>query len=1023
MRGVVFDIQRFSLHDGPGIRTTVFLKECPLRCTWCQNPEGLAADPELLYTASACAGCRACAQACPRGAHQFADGQHAILRDRCRLCGACAQACLTSALRLTAHTHTVRQVLDAVLEDAPYYAGGGGVTLSGGEPLLQPAFAAAVLAACRAHGIGTAVDSSLCAPWEAVADIVPLADVLLVDIKHLDDGTHRAATGVGNARILDNLRRLAGAAVPLIVRVPVIPGFNDFDEAIADIARFAAGLGTVQRLELLPHHRLGDAKRAGMGLPADEAPAPLGAERLAHLRQVAAAQGVCVAGVEPPRPQGISLPADLDARLDAIRARKHEHTARKRADGPRDVDDWGQIPLGDLPFAFSPESDRPDGKVLGPRACGANFRRFLAACPTYVDPNSSLLGGYYLTFNEHVTGWDPAHYWTHLAPDIRKYGIIHGIDGTQHFLPDVTIGLELGWGGLLAKTEHFRAKNPARADYYDGLAEFVRGVQDWIARHVEAARAMAADEGDPLLRDNLATMADLNERLVGEPPTTFVEACQWLAWYQMAKRAYIGGGSLGRLDVALLPYYARDRAAGRLTDAEAVFHLACLLVKDSHYIQLGGMDADGRDETNPLSFLFLEAAHVLGIPANLAVMVHEHMDARLLRRAVELLLHDRLGIPRFAGQDAVIAGMVHRGFPLEDARRRVQGGCHWFCIPGREYGLNDVIKINLAKVFEVALDELLAAGRARPSVRRLWRRFHTHLRCAVDVVAAGIDHHMAHQAEFYPELALSLLSHGPIEQGVDASAGSLQYTNIGVDAAGLATVADAFAGIEQRIEVEGSLTWDELCAAAHDNWWRDGKARLSLSAVPGFGRGGTRGDAWAERVVRAFSARIVCAPTPNGWQMSPGLFSWASTIPMGRQVGATPDGRGAGEPISFGANPNPGRLHGGPLAPTALATAVARVQPGYGNPAPLQLDVDPGPVIDDEAVDKFATLIRTHFALGGTLINANILDRETMLDACRRPEAYPDLVVRVTGFSAYFASLSDDFRRLVYERVVEMEHI
>ena len=400
------------------------------------------------------------------------------------------------------------------------------------------------------------------------------------------------------------------------------------------------------------------------------------------------------------------------ARLEAIHATKLRHTELKRRAGPRDVDDWGDIPLEGRTFTFRPETDHPKGYVLGPRDCGRNFNRFLEAVPTYVDPNSSLLGGYYVTFNGYVTGWDPDNYWNDLVSEFKRYGIIHGIDNCQHFLSDVTIGLELGWSGLLAKIQKHREINTAdeQQAYYDGLEYFVKGVQAWIHRHVEAARAMAAEETDDRIQANLDGMAAMNERLLTEPPATFVDACQWLAWYQMAKRMYIGGGPMGRLDKILLPYFERDVADGILDEEAAVFHLACFLVKDSHYIQLGGMDEDGNDETNRLSFLFLEAVRRVRVPANLAVAVHDKTDPELLAKGIELLFETKMGIPRFAGLQSMVDGMVRRGFPLEVARQRVQCGCHWYCIAGREYCFNDVIKINFAKVLEVALDEMMGGG-------------------------------------------------------------------------------------------------------------------------------------------------------------------------------------------------------------------------------------------------------------------------------------------------------------------------
>ncbi len=1089
--GLVFDIQRFSLHDGPGIRTTVFLKGCSLRCFWCQNPEGLRPAPELQFTKSFCIECGTCFTVCPNHAHLRIDGQHVIDREACRLCGKCVEACPSGALSFTGKEMSVADVLAVVRRDAPYYAtSGGGMTLSGGEPFSQPEFVRELLQAGKAAGYHTTVDTALNVPWASIEAALPHLDLVLADVKHMNPDRHREVAGDTNAVILENFNRLTERGVPVIVRVPVIPTVNATAEEIGAIAAFVAGRPNVQYLELLPYHRLGEAKREGLGYQLREPLRHLGNDELQQLARVVAAHNVKVkapirtharppstdvqleggapatpssgrgadnggrlAGARPstlrhkleggaPATPSRSQPRtgspelappsrsriegegtwSFASRLAAMRATKLRHTQIKREQqGPRDVDDWGQIPLTTETFEFRVQTDHPKGYLLGPRDCGRNFRRFLAACPAYVDRHSSLLGGYYRLFSDFVTGWDPEFHWAHLVPEQRKYGIIHGIDNAQHFLSDVSIGLALGWGGLRKKIAHYRAINTGAEQqaFYDGLDEFVAGIQGWMANHVAAARQQAATESLPAAAANLTAMADFNERLITEPPATFREALQWLAWYQMAKRVYIGGGSLGRLDLILWPYYERDLKAGALTEESAIFDLACFLLKDSHYIQLGGVDEAGRDASNRLSFLFLEAAHRMQIPANLAVMVHDDMDERLLRRAVELLFVDRLGIPRFGGVKGVVEGFVRNGYPLELARQRTQAGCNWYCLPGREYAFSDTIKINFARVLEAALEQLFAAP--EPSLDKLWALFEKHLRRAVEVTALGIDWHMEHQHRFYPEFGLSLLCHGPIEKGVDASHGSLEVNNVGVDGAALATVADSFAAIEQRIEREQSVTWSELSFALGQKWWRAGRVRQLLMSVPGFGRGGTLGDAWAVRVTQLFSDLVRERRTPAGCQMTPGIFSWASTIPMGKETGATPDGRGAGEPISFGANPNPGRQRGGPIVTTGLCTAVADAQPGYGNPAPLQLDVDLGAVSDEEGIAKMSALIRAHFQMGGTLINTNVLDRGTVLAACKDPAKYPDLVVRVTGFSAYFASLSDEFRKLVYERVVAME--
>jgi formate C-acetyltransferase len=517
---------------------------------------------------------------------------------------------------------------------------------------------------------------------------------------------------------------------------------------------------------------------------------------------------------------------------------------------------------------------------------------------------------------------------------------------------------------------------------------------------------------------NLLEIAAMNERLVTEPPATFREACQWILWFQVTARMYNGSGSMGKLDVVLRPFYEADLAAGRLTDEEAVFHLACLLIRDNAYLQLGGPDERGADETSPLSFLILEAAHQLRTPVNVGVSVGANVDERLLRRGVEILLQDRLGVPKFLGVESTIRGAILSGLEPLDARRRAYSGCHWSAIPGREYAIMDCIKIEFGTLLDLALRELLADASTAPSVDALWSRFERLLREAVDVEAEAIDYHYEHMHRVYPELVLDLLCHGPIERGLDASHGGVDYYTFGVDGAALATVADSFAALEQRVEREKQMTWSELLTHLDQDWkGPDGeRARLMMKSVARFGSGGSPADAWAERIAQTFTAFVSEKPTPRGFRMIPGLFSWANTISMGRALGATPNGRHAGAPISHGANPDPGFRHAG--APTALAAAVARVQPGRGNAAPLQMDLEPSLKGTAEDVDVVAGLIRGHFDLGGTQININLLSRAQLLEAHQDPSKYPDLIVRVTGFSAYFASLSPAYRQMVLDRLL-----
>lgn len=691
-------------------------------------------------------------------------------------------------------------------------------------------------------------------------------------------------------------------------------------------------------------------------------------------------------------------------------------------------DDYGSVPP---PAGFHVDiqyNDPAHHTFYGAKLWAENFATLLKNHPIYIDPQDALAGRWMFIlqrlrpFESAVSNNNmemaPVFNFDFLKPTQEKYGIISGIGKMHHFAPDYQIGLDLGWGGIRRKVAHYRAIHPEAAWLYDAEETVLDGIRNWMERTVLEIRQMEETEQDPQLRANLHRMAETNARIVDAPPETFLEACQWMAWFNMLNRTYNRAGAGTQLDVILQPYYERDKAAGLLTDEEATFIIACLLLNDTTYYQIGGPSADGRDLTSPLSFLILEAAHILKTSVNLTIRVHDTLNPKLLRRGIEILVEDKKGYPRFSGDQSLVQGFMKHGYPQRLACQRIAVGCHWMSLPGMEYTLNDLIKINFARVMEVALNEYRDQPVPERTVEELYQRFLQHLSIARDCVAEGIDFHLKYQYLNAPELMLNLLSHGPLEKGRDASNGGMDYYNICVDGAALATVADSFAALEQRIEKEKRLSWADCFEALQSNFAGDKGQYIQsmLSASDRFGRRGSLGDQWAQRISRDFAGMIVSKRTPGGGLMIPGLFSWANTINLGKEVGATANGRHAGEPISHGANPHAGFRKDGAL--TALSTAVASVQCGYGNTAPMQLEFNPAVIGDDQAVDAIEAIIKTHFALGGTLINVNVVDREKLLDAYDHPEKYPDLIVRVTGFTAYFSALSPEFRKLVIDRVI-----
>ncbi|MHB0998891.1 MAG: glycyl-radical enzyme activating protein [Armatimonadota bacterium] len=303
MTGTIFDIQRFSIHDGPGIRTTVFLKGCSLQCFWCHNPESIHKKLELQIFLSKCIGCGDCMKVCPNGAHTSKDGMREFHREKCNSCGLCADACFSGALVISGREMSVEAVMDDILRDKAFYDNsGGGVTLSGGEPALQKEFSRAVLKACKDQGIHTAIETAGNCGWDDLSDLLEVTDLVMMDLKQMDPEKHRWATGVSNERILESAKKITASGKPIIFRIPVIPTVNDTPEEVKSIAMFVRSLVDLRPddpnsivLELLQFHQLAGDKYRSLGL--DYKAGDLGQitkEQMSELRKVASSCGISV---------------------------------------------------------------------------------------------------------------------------------------------------------------------------------------------------------------------------------------------------------------------------------------------------------------------------------------------------------------------------------------------------------------------------------------------------------------------------------------------------------------------------------------------------------------------------------------------------------------------------------------------------------------------------------------------------------------------------------------------------------
>ena len=259
--GLIFDIKHFAVHDGPGIRTTVFVKGCPLRCMWCHNPESLTSTPQLLYTPSRCIGCGYCMKVCEHRAHITVNGKHEVDWDKCVACGTCVAECYAGALELAGREATVEEVMDEVMKDKVFYENSkGGLTISGGEPLMQPGFTGEVFRKAKENGIHTALDTSGYASWDVIEDIMEHVDLVLYDIKQMDSERHKEFTGVSNELIIKNLKKIDTKGKPIWVRIPTIPGLNDGEDNFRKIGELLSRIKHLERVDILRYHKLAESK-------------------------------------------------------------------------------------------------------------------------------------------------------------------------------------------------------------------------------------------------------------------------------------------------------------------------------------------------------------------------------------------------------------------------------------------------------------------------------------------------------------------------------------------------------------------------------------------------------------------------------------------------------------------------------------------------------------------------------------------------------------------------------------------
>jgi pyruvate-formate lyase len=642
----------------------------------------------------------------------------------------------------------------------------------------------------------------------------------------------------------------------------------------------------------------------------------------------------------------------------------------------------------------------------GPRGFVAALRAILAASPVEVRPREMIVGDYYHCLFGMQDRWLHA-YWN----DTVIAGMTSG-----HTAVNVADGLAAGWAGIRGRIrsslQRWSDEGEAdRIEYLRCLEEVVASIQDRIAAYADAAEESALASVDPGVRNEHAECARIARRLVHEPPSTFREALQWYWFFVTFERATSSGMGACRLDQVFLPFYEADLAAGRIDREGAKDLVAALLLKEGLFYCLGGTDGDGADAVNDLSWIALEAYDAVGGPSNLNVRWHEGIDERFFAYAIEILHRRRTGVPLLVNDAVVVPSLTQYGFPLAEARGYTFSGCFWYVLPGREYPYHDMEAVSGALILTEAMRR---AFRDHPSrfedLYRLYEETETEIVDAFHRGLAEVDRdHYRHM----PEMVISLLLDGCIDRARDATDGGTESSLTTVRFVGLATVADSLTAIRKIVYEEKLADLATLEAALAADFTGFDELRHKLLVCPKFGNDDPVADLMASRVAESFKSALRGRLNIHGFAFRPAFYSHMGHVAEGKALGATPDGRRAGAPLSQGANPTQGRARSGPTA-TVSSLARLRMDDTAGAPFQLHLSGDPSP----EAREALRTLVLTAFRKGLMQVNANYTDRATLIAAMAKPEEHWDLVIRVTGYSARFVQIGASLQEEIVSRTV-----
>lgn len=648
-----------------------------------------------------------------------------------------------------------------------------------------------------------------------------------------------------------------------------------------------------------------------------------------------------------------------------------------------------------------------------------DYAFFLDNSPVIIHPYEQIVGEFYWQLDEARFFKYPQENQD-MGFEARKMGA-GGISFT-HTCPDLSIGLELGWAGLLDKIQTSRNKhkefdNKASVEYLNASELVCESIIRYVKKHADQANELYEKETDVTLKEIYLSVSSNCHNLINKAPSSFVEALQWINFYQIAERIIGHGNGYGRLDQMLIKYYEQDLAKGILTRDSARELIAELYIKyGGNYFSYGGRNEKLEDATNALSWLGIEAYDMLGGYNQLGVMWHSDIDTEFWSYACDVVGRHGCGAPTLVNYDVMRASELRSGFSEEDSWNIAYSGCQWYCLIGKEYCDQDTNSLVLIQPLQRALE--FAETNNISDWESFYSKFIEEVDKTTDALVAFKNNTYKWQPKVWPEMVTSFCMHGPIEKGrdvTDTRAVANNYTSVNV--LGVPNTADGLFAIRELVFTQKRYTIEELNRALNSDWEGCEVMRQEFLNMPKFGNDSDSVDTLTVEMATKVREILESKHNIKGFNLRPSLFQFMGHTFAGPMLGATADGRKAEEPLAHGMNPMHGRNKEGILSTMRSFTKLNYAEYQGGS---FQIELHPSFFAEDVLRGEFVTIFADNFfKKGGVQINLNVVDLDVLREAMHSvdKDKYKNIVVKVTGYSAHFIFLDKKFQEEFVQRV------